>query len=156
MKKKILYLEDNGYLLRQTVRFLKDDGYEVIYCSRIDSAKREFQKYHKEIDCIITDLNMDDQWLGDYQEESYGGLLSGWVWLHRFVKTEERYWTLPCIVYSGYIPELNAYLSERNESYLLGKYNVSCIQKGGSDCNGYSALYRELGDIFHNKKGIEL
>ncbi len=145
MKKTLLYLEDNGFLLKRTVMFLEEDGYEVIRCSRIDLAIDALRDNKDKIDCIITDLNMDDQWLGSYQIESCGGLLSGWVWLRRFVYTEEKYRTIPCIIYSGFISELIKYLTDRNELCLLDKFNVTCIQK-----RGYNALYDKLRDILHD------
>jgi CheY-like chemotaxis protein len=148
MKRTLLYLEDNGYLLKQTVRFLEEDGYDVICCTRIDRAIEEFRKKVGMIDCIITDLNMDDQWCGVYQNESCGALLSGWVWLRRFVFTDMKYPTIPCIIYSGYIPDLKDYLEDRNELWLLNQYHVHCIQKGGGDNHGYNALYKKLKEIF--------
>lgn len=148
MKKTLLYLEDNGFLLKQTVMFLEEDGYEVIRCSRIDLAINEFRNNKDKIDCIITDLNMDDQWLGkEYMKESNGGFLSGWVWLERFVYAEKENASIPCIIYSGYIPVLREHLTEVNKLELLEQYNVHCVEKGGGDDNGYMALYEELKKI---------
>ena len=146
MSKKLLYLEDNGYLRRQTQRFLEEDGYEVISVSRIDEAIERLETAD-EIDCIITDLNMEDEWLGQYRPESYGGLFSGWVWLMRFVYVEERFRHIPSIIYSGYITDLENYLRERNGYYLLRKYPISCVKKGGNKGNGYKALVLRLEEI---------
>lgn len=143
---KLLYLEDNGYLLKQTVRFLNEDGYKVEAIKRIDQAIEKFPKISDKIDCIITDLNMEDEWLGEYRNESEGGLLSGWVWLRRYVYANEKC-HIPCIIYSGYIPELKEYLIERKELDLLKEYPVSCVRKGGNDDNGYSALIQKLEEI---------
>ena len=148
MKKKILFLEDNGYLVNQTRRFLKEDGYEVISFTRIDLAIDYLKDNNNSVDCIITDLNMEDEWLGEYQGESYGGLLSGWVWLMRFVYVKEELQNIPCIIYSGYIVDLENYLRRRQEYYLLNKYDITCIQKGGNNDNGYKALEKKLNEIF--------
>lgn len=145
----LLYLEDNGYLCRQTEEYLVEDGYKVQSFTRIDQAI-QYLKDHPNgegIDCIITDMNMDDEWLGEFQGESYGGLLSGWVWLRRFVYISNKYQQIPCIVYSGYIQELRSYLEERHESDLLVEYDVTCISKGGNNNQGYGALYRKLKEI---------
>lgn len=152
MEKKLIYLEDNGYLLKQTLRFLKEDGYKVIPFTRIDQANDYLLKNPdgEGIGCIITDLNMDDKWLGEYRNESNGGLLSGWVWLNRFVYVKEEYQNIPCIIYSGYISDLKSYLRETKEYYLLYKYPVSCISKGGNNDNGYMALVEKLKEIIPN------
>ena len=140
---KLLYLEDNGYLLKQTLKFLKEDGYDVVSFTRIDQAIDYIKNKNPNgdgIDCIITDLNMEDHWFGEYQGESNGGLLSGWVWLNRFVYANEKYRSIPSIIYSGYIHELKTYLRDRRETNLLNEYPVSCISKGGKNNNGYNAL----------------
>ena len=147
MPKTLLYLEDNGYVLKQTLRFLGEDGYKVIPLTRIDQAINYFQEHHEQVDCIITDLNMEDEWLGEYRRESNGGLLSGWVWLHRFVYAKEEYRLIPCIIYSGYIPDLENYLIERKEFHLLNDYPISRVRKGGNNDNGYTALYQKLNEI---------
>ena len=149
MAKKLLYLEDNGYLLKQTLRFLKEDGYEVVHFTRIDQAIDFLDRNPngEGIDCIITDLNMEDEWLGKYRGESDGGLMSGWVWLMRFVYVREGYLKIPCIIYSGYIQDLKDYLKNRNESHLLHNYRVSCVSKGGNNDNGYNALAAKLEEI---------
>lgn len=149
MKKTLLYLEDNGYLLRQTLRFLEEDGYTVISYNRIEQAM-DYVKRHPSgegIDCIITDLNMEAQWLGQYQEESNGGLLAGWVWLRRFVYDKEAYRRIPSIIYSGYMQDLKSYLRERDEYDLLQKYHVSCVKKGVKAVDGYRGLVTKLTEL---------
>ena len=141
MPKRLLYLEDNGYLLKQTLDFLKEDGYEVVSCKSIDQAICYLNNNPDGIDCIITDLNMDDIWLNSNRKESEGGLLSGWVWLKYYVFGRID---VPCIIYSGYIPELNRHLSNYNEYDLFNNHHVSCVRKGGNDDNGYEMLYKTL------------
>ncbi len=147
-KKKILFLEDNGYVVNQTRQFLIEDGFDVISCTRIDIAIECLKNNKDSIDCIITDLNMEDELLGEYQGESDGGLLSGWVWLMRFVYVNEELRNIPCIIYSGYIVDLENYLTRRQEYYLLNKYKIACIPKGGNDNNGYNALIKKLDELF--------
>lgn len=149
MSKTLLFFEDNGYLLKQTLRFLQEDGYEVIPFTRMDQAIDYLNRNPTGagIDCIIADLNMEDQWLGKYQEESNGGVLTGWVWLRRFVYANEAYRRIPSIIYSGYIRDLKSYLRERNESNLLREYPVYCICKGANNESGYGALVRKLREL---------
>ena len=87
MSKIIIYLEDDASMRNHTTNLLKEEGYNVEDFRRIDQVKEMFNEKANDIECIITDLNMDDEWLGEYQVESDGGMLSGWVWLQRFVYT---------------------------------------------------------------------
>ncbi len=147
MIRTILFLEDNGYLVKQTKRFLEDDGFQVISCARIDLAQKRLNDENLTVDCIITDLNMNDEWLKEYRGESCGGLLSGWVWLRRFVYGQEKYKSLPGIVYSGYIQELESYLDSNGELYLLTDLPVKLVRKGGNSDNGYMTLLKTLQEI---------
>ncbi len=148
-KPKLLYLEDEGFLRNQTENFLTEDGYEVKAFGRIDLATKYLKLHADEIDCIITDLNMNDEWLGEYQVESNGCLLAGWVWLHRIVHCTENNLVKPCIIYSGYIQELKNHLEQYDLIGKLDEYNVSCVQKGGNDDTGYEALLDKLRAIIN-------
>lgn len=143
----LLYLEDNEFLRRQTAKYLREDGYVVNDCRRIDQAN-QYLSIGGDVDCIITDLNMEDRWLGEYQKESEGCLLSGWVWLRRFVNIEDRFKNIPCIIYSGYLAELNSYLIRRGEASLIDEYHVYLVGKGGNNDHGYNALHDTLNKIF--------
>jgi len=146
--KELFYLEDAAFLRKQTLEYLEEDGFIVKSAGRIDQAIDFVEKHPNEIDCIITDLNMNDEWLNEYRSESNGCLMSGWVWLRHFVYSKDQFQNTPCIIYSGYIPDLKDYLSQRNEMALLEKYPIHCIQKGGNDDNGYAALVKSLEKIF--------
>lgn len=141
MEKNLLYLEDNGYISKKTETYLEEDGYKVQACMRIDQAKKLIKELGPHnISCIITDLNMEDEWLEEFRGESYGGLMSGWVWLIHFVYNNIEFQNIPSIIYSGYIPDLQMYLCKRKESNLLNKYNISLVKKGGNNHDGYKEL----------------
>ena len=147
MAKKILFLDDNGFIAVQTLTLLKQDGYDVESCARIDQANQYLKKEFEKIGCIITDLNMNDEWLNEYQCESDGGRLSGWVWLRRFVYDNKKYKNIPSIIFSGFIGYLEHYLEDRDESDLLRDSHIHCIPKGGGYGSGYNALVEELKNI---------
>ena len=146
---RVLFLEDDGCISEQTVGFLKKDGYNVKAVSRIDLAREYLENHYESVDCIITDLNMNDEWLDEYSEESNGTLLSGWVWLRRFVFESKEYIAnpCPCIIYSGYIGELNRKL-KASELSILRDHNVRLVEKGGNDEQGYLELKAILSEIF--------
>ncbi len=146
MKKKIIiYLEDDANMRKHTTSMLKESGYNVEDFRRIDQIKEIFQDKMNDIECIITDLNMDDEWLGEYQNESDGGMLSGWVWLQRFVYPYVP--NMPTIIYSGYIQYLNEYLKENGEPDLLKKDYIKCVEKGSGNDEGFSGLQETLNNL---------
>ncbi len=142
MGKVILYLEDEAAMRRHTAELLRKEGYSVKDFRRIDQGKEYFLENYDEIACVITDLNMADEFLGKYRGESDGGYVTGWVFLQRFVYVKKP--CMPTIIYSGYIPDLEEYLQERNEKSLLGKENVVCVRKGISKNGDFPELIRAL------------
>lgn len=139
---KILYLEDDANMREHTTNFLKEEGYVVEEFQRIDQVKEYYAKNHSEVSCIITDLNMSDEWLGDYQYESDGCILSGWVWLQRFVYTITP--DMLTIIYSGYIPYLKEHLHKAKEIQLLYRPNMHSVSKGSEDGEGFEGLLKIL------------
>lgn len=135
---KILYLEDDASLRRWTAEQIREEGYEVIDFSRVDQVKEYFNENMNDISIIITDLNMDDQWLGEYQQESYGGYFTGWVWLERFIYP--KFPNFPTIIYSAYID----LLKEIKGSSQLEKNNIICVNKGESDNDCFSELIANI------------
>lgn len=125
---KILLLEDDFYINKQLYDALIDNGFIVKQYTDIRYANEYLSKHIDDIDCIILDLNMDDDFLLEYQTETDGGILSGWVWLQRFVLNERP--TIPTIIYSGLIQYLEEFLIENHSLSLLNKENIKCIKKG--------------------------
>ncbi len=136
---------------RHIVEYLKEQPelkgiYEVVGCSRIDQARTFFEDYMDDIHCIISDLNMNDEWLDkDFLKESYGGTLSGWVWLQHYVYTEKP--NIPTIIYSGYIGLLKDCLKQKDELYKLNRDNIHTVNKGSGRGEGISGLLAELKKI---------
>lgn len=139
--KEIIYLEDDANMRRHTRDLLEEKGYEVKDFPRIDLVK-EYLQDKPDIGCIITDLNMSDEWLEMYQDESDGCMLSGWVWLQRFVFP--HYKEIPTIIYSGYNTYLKEYLSNENRSEELERENLIFVDKGPEDGEGFAGLIERL------------
>jgi len=128
----------------QTAKTLKELDLTVTEFRRIDQAKEFFNTYKDEIGCIVTDLNMSDEWLGEYQHESFGRILSGWVWLYRFVFPIKP--DIPTVIYSGFLDELKANIpSEQRLS--LGKTNIECVAKGSDNDEGFSGLVKAIEKV---------
>ena len=142
MDKIILYLEDDANMRRHTTNLLKDKHFNVEGFNRIDQAKEYLEHNIANIECVITDLNMNDEWLDEYQTETDGGMLSGWVWLQRFVFVIAP--DIPTIIYSGYIPYLEEYLQKNNQLYLLRKNNIKCVNKDSDEKSGFEGLKKAL------------
>lgn len=142
MSKIILYLEDDANMREHTTAFLKEEGYTVEDFQRIDQVKAYFKKYAQEIGCIVTDLNMSDEWLGEYQNESDGCILSGWAWLQHYVYNTMP--DMPTVIYSGYIPYLKDYLGKNHLLHLYNRDNLFFVAKGGEEGEGFEELKRVL------------
>lgn len=145
MKNIILFLEDDASMRTHTAEMLKNEHYNVEDFYRIDQVKEYFTNNKDNIECIITDLNMNDEWLNDYQAESDGGMLSGWVWLQRFVYNQIP--EMPTIIYSGYISYLKEYLQKNNSLFLLEKNNIMCVEKDVGDNDGFEGLLKALKNL---------
>lgn len=151
MKKIIMFLEDNAYLNRHTVEKLNEklqaEGYEVKGFHRIEQANEYIKDVLSgklkdiQICCIVTDLNMDDSWLGEHKTETDGGRFSGWVWLKYNVFDKLR--DVHMIIYSGYTEDLEAYLKGNSE---LRKKKILTVSKGGDNNQGLVGLYKAIKD----------
>ena len=142
MDKVILYLEDDANMRRHTTELLKERGYNVEEFRRIDQVKEYFSRHADDIACIIADLNMADEWLGEYRAESDGGLMSGWVWLRYFVYPIKP--NMPTIIYSGYTEYLYEALNRNDELSLLERDNIICVAKGAGIDEGFHGLINAL------------
>ena len=142
MRQIVLYLEDNASMRRYTTELLREQGYDLEDFRRVDQVKEFFPAHKDEIVCIITDLNMSDEWLDDHQVETEGGMLSGWVWLDRFVYPVKP--NISTVIYSGYIHILEKYLASMGKLSALKKSNIICVSKGDDDDEGFSGLLDAL------------
>jgi len=144
---KILLLEDNDYMrehianLISTSKYLERSGYEVVGFQRIDQAKEYFNYHKNEIGCIVADLNMADEWLEEYRNESFGGILSGWVWLHRFVFPIKP--NMPTVIFSGFLDELK----NNSPPAQLNKKNIAYVAKGAGEDEGFIGLLNAIEKV---------
>jgi len=152
MKRIIMYLEDDLGFLDHTIGLFKEEGYDVKGFIRIDLAKAFLLKNIDEIACVIVDLNMDGQWLEDYRRETNGDMISGWVFLRRFVYPIAP--NMPSIIYSGYIDQLDSWHRREGDlnsfefkSELMKKGIVKYINKGAGASEGFKAMVEALNDF---------
>jgi len=155
MKHIILYLEDEAFMRSSTTghlsddlkKTLKDQEYVVEDFRRIDQAEECFEDNKENIICVITDLNMSDEWLDGYEGDTEGGMISGWVWLQECVYREAP--NMPTVIYSAYISFLEEFLEKRGTLNLLhGKDNIALVNKGSEEDDGFRGLIialRKLG-----------
>jgi len=137
---RILFLEDEAGYQEYVSSDLRELGFAVDDCFRIDQAKELFEESKDDIDCVVVDLNMDDRWLGEYKNESFGGFFSGAVWLEHFVFKSKP--NIPTIIFSGYCD-----LLKREKPYLCNKQNVRCVNKGIGENSGFEGLLKALEDL---------
>lgn len=128
--KKILILEDNLELLKETNAMFKNNGYHTIKCSSIVQAK-ESMRTQNDINLILTDLNLATDGLTDEQIEcSLGTRIAGWIWLVNYVYNDEKNKKIKCIIHSAFIPDLKEYLDEcENEEELTIFKETICFEK---------------------------
>lgn len=84
---RILFIEDRGSVSVPVTETLELDGYEVISAYDINDAQSAWENREVEpIDCLIIDLNMPADGLTDDQKkQTFGGLLTGWIWLRDYI-----------------------------------------------------------------------
>lgn len=143
--REIIFLEDDANMRMHTAELLKEKGYPVLDFPRIDQVKEYLQVHSNTISCIITDLNMSDEWLEEYQVESDGCMLSGWVWLKYFVFPHNP--DFPIIIYSGYNSYLKDYLLARGSLYEIERDNLFFINKGAEEGEGFTGLVTLLESL---------
>ena len=160
VKNTILLLEDNAKMNRHIKELLEErpelsDNFNIETVHRIDLAREYFDKHKDEIRCIITDLNMNDEWLDDdWLKETNGGMFSGWVWLQHCVYTRDPICkdspdyngipNMPTIICSGYINLLEAELKKNEKISELKKQNIHLVPKGAGYETGFSELFKQL------------
>ena len=145
MRGQILFLEDDAGFRNWVTEQLKKKGYEVKDFFRVDQVKEYFSEHKSEIDLLIVDLNMEDKWLENYKQESYGGFFTGWVWLEHFVYDENP--DIPTIIYSGFIDVLDEWLKENNKKPLSQRRNITCVNKGVGDAAGVDKLLNVIQKV---------
>jgi len=141
----ILYLEDDANLRKWNAAQLREKNYIVQDFYRVDQAKEYFAENETKISLVVTDLNMEDNWLESYQNESCGGYLSGWVWLEHFVYTKTP--NMPTIIYSAY----NDLLKQEKSSALWLKSNIVFVDKGDDEDKGFQGLLSAMAKMLAPK-----
>lgn len=134
---KIIIIEDNLYTAENLEIFISiyfekfySQNIEIHVCNDIYEANEELKK-HNDISCIISDLNMSPDGMDEkFHEETYGTVLTGWVWVKYYILKNKTYSRIPIIFYSAFINELEIYTdynqyNEKHEIELINKGNES-------------------------------
>ncbi len=131
---KIIIIEDNLYTAENLEIYISiyfeelySQNLEIYVCNDIYEANEELKK-HSDISCIISDLNMNPDGMDEkFHEETYGTVLTGWVWVKYYILNNRIYSQIPIIFYSAFINELKTY-TDYNEYYK--KHKIELINKG--------------------------
>ena len=109
----ILLLEDRGDVAIPLQESLEDEGYTV-FCAANTSRATTYWKEEK-IDCLIVDLNMEPP--PDFSAEeikgTFGVVLTGWVWLKKYVFNKDESMKKRTIILTAYLPELRKNVSKK-------------------------------------------
>jgi hypothetical protein len=124
----ILLLEDRGSVSYYLIDFLSSEGHRVFQALSINDAKSVYNKHGKEIDCIITDLNMSSMGLTEEQAiQTCAGLLSGWIWVKEYVFPSHPEMRKRTAIYSDYLANL------KEKTWKKDLDGICLIPKRGSD-----------------------
>ena len=104
----VLFLEDRGSTVFFVEQWLKENGHNVLSAFNPNDAQVHWSKRDEvPIHCIILDLQVLTAGLTSKQKKrSFGGTLSGWIWLRDKVLTEVPEMRQRTIIYSDYIHAL--------------------------------------------------
>jgi CheY-like chemotaxis protein len=118
--KKVLLLEDNGFMYDSLKELLEENNFEVKDAYQISDAIGHF---NDTIDYMIVDLNVPPIGLTKEQrDQTEGGIFSGWIWLQEYVFKNHPEYRKKVIIYSAYINRLsNKYPSEIKGIKLMDK-----------------------------------
>ena len=112
-KKKILVLEDNLVELDDFTQLL-DSRYEIFPAARTDIADEIIKENNNEIDCIVFDLNMSNEFISeDYIDQTMNGALTGWVWYFYYAKNVLKNQPL-IVISSGFVDDFEGYIHEHS------------------------------------------
>lgn len=134
---KIIIIEDNLYTAENLEIYINinfevfcSQKIEINVCNDIYEAN-DILKKSSDISCIISDLNMSPDGMDEeFHEETYGTVLTGWVWVKHYILNNENYSQIPIIFYSAFIDELEKCASFKeynvnNRIQLIDKRNDS-------------------------------
>ncbi|MBN1757718.1 MAG: response regulator [Chitinispirillaceae bacterium] len=128
--KKVLVLDDEGYMRNMLKDILEDAGYEMISCSNPSiTAIRAYKA-----DAIILDLKMSSE----NEKQGFDVLIHLW---------EDRECSIPVIIFSAFTNynETKNDIREIEELYGHGRKVVASIHKK----NGVEPLLQTLEDLFN-------
>jgi len=114
--KKILLLENKGEVSYYLEKDLSHKGNIVFEALDVLDALSIIND-EKNIDCYILDLNLRSEGLTEEEEEqTKGGLITGWIWFKNYVLSSKPEDKNKCIIYSDYLGPLKKYVSAQELS----------------------------------------
>jgi CheY-like chemotaxis protein len=158
-EKRILIIEDNLFELENISKVLKNEGYSVNKVANTAKADDLLEKHNdKPFDCLIIDLNMNNGYLSkELKSKTYGGALTGWVWLYDIVKTKRIVNNPKIIIYSEFISELEECINNENNvneeerDYFYNSKKVKTLSKADV-VNNPELLLEEVNKLLGKKE----
>ena len=124
----ILVFEDRGIITYYLKKLLDIKGYDYQIAYSVRDADSLWNEYGLKIGGIILDLNIPSIGLSDDEKnKTYGGLLTGWVWLKTRVLAKDTEMKNRVIIYTEYVDKLKEYVDEKS---LAG---IRIISKSNAD-----------------------
>jgi hypothetical protein len=134
MKKKILILENDFSILDEFKQML-GDKYNVFIAYRTDIADLIISENMSTIDCIIFDLNMNNEFIpAEYRDKTMSGSLTGWIWYFYCARGGLK--NDPYIIVSTAFADLfieyindNSEISSKNEKRAYNSEKIHILSK---------------------------
>lgn len=128
----ILHLEDRGSVAYFFSRNLETRGHNILRAFNINDAQSYWNdRQSVPIDCIIIDLQVPMDGLTNEQiDNTEGGILAGWIWLHDEVLSTCPQMKRKSIIYSDFLSVLNNKIPSKQ---LKGIKLVFKDQRNSSD-----------------------
>lgn len=83
---KLLWLDDDYFILQDLASILKLNGFEILFCEDVNSAI-EAIKMNKDISLFILDMMLPPAGLfSNSLEETQGGKITGYIFYKQFIK----------------------------------------------------------------------
>jgi CheY-like chemotaxis protein len=114
----ILVLEDQASVAHGIEKVLIEKGHSVYSAFSV----RAGQAYlcDNDIDCIIVDLNLGSEDLNEEEKkETQGEVLTGWVWLDKYVIQKNLIPRERIIILTGFLDEFKKYVSREKRKQIV-------------------------------------
>ena len=126
----ILLLEDRGARLEELKKTIGEGEHVVHDCPDVYWARDCWEEYMDHLDCIVVDLAMDPEGLGDKgKEESQRGYYTGWVFLKNYVFSQRPDFAERCVVFSAWSDSFKEDLGKKAVQKQTGFSEIQILSK---------------------------